>query len=112
MKATIDPQKLKPHSLRYEEIIRKNKDDLKRKRSLAHITDETAEKVELLERGPTFKSRLHSEVRLRNKQAKEQSQREFEIKLQLQDKAKNYSKNVKEMYMPPPKLVSNRLYQD
>ena len=37
----IDPANLKPHTLRYEEIIRKNKEDLKRKRSLAHMPDET-----------------------------------------------------------------------
>jgi hypothetical protein len=33
----IDPSRLKIHSLRYEEIIRKNKEELRRKRSLAPL---------------------------------------------------------------------------
>jgi hypothetical protein len=37
--APIDPKDLKPHSLRYEEIIRKNKEELRRKRSLHHVDD-------------------------------------------------------------------------
>jgi hypothetical protein len=40
-RSQLDPKDLmKPHSLRYEEIIRKNKEDLRRKRSLNHINDD------------------------------------------------------------------------
>ena len=54
----INLKKLKPHSLRYEEIIRKNKEDLRWKRSLANI-DESKDVA--------FKSRAIIDVRIRGK---------------------------------------------
>ena len=79
----LEPKDLmKPHSLRYEEIIRKNKEDLRRKRSLNHMEEEHMSAVDAIKLAPSFKSRLHSDVRQQNKLNKDQSARELNEKLQ------------------------------
>jgi len=47
-----------------------------------------------------FKSRLHSEISRKEKEQREKSQVDLEEKRHKFERAKNYSKNVKEMYMP------------
>ena len=49
---------------------------------------------------PSFKSRLHSELRERDKEVKAKFARDIEDRKQKAERLRSYSKNVKEMYMP------------
>lgn len=86
---------LKTHALRYEEIIRKHKEDQRRHQALGLVTEESKyDKVDV------YKSRLHADVRRQDKQNKEAKIRAFSEKQHKMERARNYSKNVKDMYMP------------
>ena len=63
--------------------------------------------VDAIRLAPSFKSRLHADVRQQTRLIKDQSARELNEKLQKQDRAKSYARNVKEMYMP--RTASNRV---
>ncbi len=80
---------MKSHSLRYEEIIRKSKDELKRKRRLDPVSEDTEQGEAVL---PSIKERSRA--------LRDASNRELLAKIQLQDRSKNYSKQVKDVYMP------------
>jgi len=64
------PLNLKTHSLRYEEIIRKKKEELRRQRNLDNIQEDQGREGGSMEsdynlpnNAVSFKSHLHSEVR-------------------------------------------------
>lgn len=78
--------------MRYEEIIRRSKEDIRKKRALDG--DEHSH-------GPMS-------YRDKSKLLKEAQSREALAKIQLIDRKKNYSKNVREMYMPRA-VSGNRL---
>lgn len=114
------PFNLKTHSLRYEEIIRKNKEEMRKKRNLEQIQEDQGREggslasEEFLPVGPSnavsFKSHLHQEVRLQQKNQKDAAFRDLSAKIKMADRAKNYAKNVKEMYMP--RIASNKYLQN
>lgn len=76
---------MKPHSLRYEEIIRRSKEDLRKKRNLQSVDDSQNAPVSYREK---------------SKMLKEAANREALAKLQQMERGKSYSKQVREMYMP------------
>jgi hypothetical protein len=88
---------LKPHSLRYEEIIRKSKDDLRKKRNMNSVDDS--------ENAPVS-------YRERSRMLKEAANREALAKLQQMERGKSYSKQVREMYMPRIGSNSKLISQD
>lgn len=55
----------------------------------------------------SYKSKLHQDIKYENLTAKQQLEREYAEKVQKNERVKNYSKNVKEMYMPDPKQRNN-----
>ncbi len=64
-------------------------------------TDGGGERVVNIKPGPvSFKSRLHSELRDRDKEIKSKFMNELDLKKQKAERLRSYSKNVKEMYMP------------
>lgn len=89
---------------------------MRRKRNLEQIQEDqgreggslASDEFEVV--GPSnavsFKSHLHQEVRLQQKNQKEAAFRDLSAKIKMADRAKNYAKNVKEMYMP--RIASNK----
>ena len=107
--AVIDkPLNLKTHSLRYEEIIRKKKEELRRQRNLEQIQEDQGREGGSMEsdyipppnNAVSFKSHLHQEVRQQQREIKGARTRDLYAKIKMADRAKSYAKNVKEMYMP------------
>lgn len=90
---------MKPHSLRYEEIIRRSKDELKRKRNLDPVNE--------YDQGEGGNGQPMS-YRERSKMIKDATNRDLLAKISMQDRSRSYSKNVKEIYMPrvPSKLLA------
>ena len=87
---------LKMHALRYEEIIRKHKEEQRRQ----HLSQNDTEEVPVADEIISYKSRLHDNIKRQEREMKEQQIRAFSEKQLKAERAKNYAKNVKDMYMP------------
>ena len=48
----------------------------------------------------SFKSKLHDQIRRQERESKEQKVRDYMVKQDKNERIKNYSKNVKDLYMP------------
>ena len=86
--------------------MKDKKAELARKRAMFQPTIDTSnepegmEAVNLKPTGVSFKSRMHSELRQRDKDQKERNKIEMIEKKSRVERLRSYSKNVKEMYAP------------
>lgn len=102
---------MRKNSEKYEGIVKSRKDELKRKRGALELNSDLD--MDLQERQSelppgisrssdvtSYKSKLHNQIRQQDRDAKDRQFKNFMEKQDKNDRIKNYSKNVKDLYMP------------
>ena len=115
IKNRLDPeseaQLLSVSQNKYEDILRAKREELRKKRGALELNNDLDIDPDFIApRHPrsgsnhvSYKSKLHQDLRNEKNDAKAQLQREYQDKVEKNTRIKNYSKNVKEMYMPTGK---------
>ena len=115
IKNRLDPEQeaqlLSVSQNKYEDILRAKREELKKKRGALEVNaDLDIDPNFKAPRHPrsgsnhvSYKSKIHQDLRAEKHDAKLQLQREYQDKVEKHARVKNYSKNVKEMYMPSAK---------
>lgn len=87
---------------KYEDILKAKRDELRRKRGALEITT-SDEGAASQKNHVSYRSRVHQELRAEKHEIKTQQHREYQEKVERTNKVRNYSKNVRDMYMPAVK---------